>query len=319
MSGFSTQTTEHLIRSNLWSAQLKEVFEDELYATRYVDWLTDFPDGDVWNIPSIGQAQVLDYEEGQAIRYTDFAQGNFQFSITEYKSSATYITDKFKQDSMWSSKVEAAFVPKMNRALQVIMETDVLNIGPAGQTANDLNLINGAAHRWVGHGANDTISVEDFALAEYALRMASVPMTNLVAIVHPSTLHTLQTQTNLVNLSNNPRWEGIVRDGAVTGMQFRFSVFGFDVYTSQYLPTVASETINTNSITNGVANIFFSAAGGDANPFIGAVRQAPRVESERNKDLQRDEYVVTTRYGFGLYRPENMVTVLTSPSNAVVY
>ena len=46
MSGFTTQTTEHLIRSDLWRAQLKEDFREDLMATKYVNWLSDFPDGD---------------------------------------------------------------------------------------------------------------------------------------------------------------------------------------------------------------------------------------------------------------------------------
>lgn len=45
MSGFSTASNDHLIRSNLWSTRLKEVLEDDLLAMRYVDMITDFPDG----------------------------------------------------------------------------------------------------------------------------------------------------------------------------------------------------------------------------------------------------------------------------------
>jgi len=45
MSGFATNTTEHLIRSELWSSQIKEILEDELLAMQFVDWITDFPDG----------------------------------------------------------------------------------------------------------------------------------------------------------------------------------------------------------------------------------------------------------------------------------
>jgi hypothetical protein len=62
--------------------------------------------------------------------------------------------------------------------------------------------------------------------------------------------------------------------------------------------------------TNGVANLFFSAAS-DVLPIIGAIRQPPKVDSEYNKDLQREEYVTTCRYDFKLYRPENAVLVLT--------
>lgn len=43
MAGFSVGNNEHLIRSNLWSSQIKEVLEDELMGTRYVDMITDFP------------------------------------------------------------------------------------------------------------------------------------------------------------------------------------------------------------------------------------------------------------------------------------
>jgi len=300
-----------------WSRQLKDFFEESTQAMKYVDWLTEFPDGDTFHIPSIGQSQVSDFEEGQAVRYTGMATGDWTFSITEYKSAATYITDKMKQDSYYTNQLVSSFVPKMNRALQVVMETDVLNIGVAGQTAGNANAINGADHRWVGHGTSDTISIVDFAMAEYALRMAHVPMTNLVAIVHPSVALTLATQTNLVNVSNNPQWRGIIEEPIETGMKFVRNVYGFDVYTSTFLPTIASETIGGNTVTNGVANVFFSAAGGDTSPFKGAIRQAPRVESERNKDLQRDEYVLTTRYGFGFYRPENFVTVLTDPAAAI--
>lgn len=49
MAGFSTGSNEHLIRSNLWSSQLKEVLEDELFAMKYVDMISDFPDGDTLN------------------------------------------------------------------------------------------------------------------------------------------------------------------------------------------------------------------------------------------------------------------------------
>jgi hypothetical protein len=39
-----------------------------------------------------------------------------------------------------------------------------------------------------------------------------------------------------------------------------------------------------------------------------------RVESERNKDLRRDEYVMNGRYGLKLYRPECLVVALSTTS-----
>lgn len=314
MTGFSYGTSEHLIRSNLWSSQIKEVLLDELIGTKYVDMITDFPDGDTLNIPSIGQAEVLDYDEGQTVRYTAMDTGNFTFTINKYKSSATYITNKMKQDSFYMSRLVSSFVPKQHRAIAKAMEVDIMALGNAGQTASDPNAINGANHRWVAAGTNNVIVPQDFAKAKYALQKANVPMTNLVAIVDPSVEYQLATTTNLVNLSNNPRWEGIVRDGMSTGMKFVTNVYGFDVYVSQNLPRGITETVSSRTVsTNGVANYFFSASQ-DVLPFVGSVRQAPKVDSEYNKDLQREEYVTTCRYGFKLFRPENLVTVLSDAS-----
>jgi len=254
---------------------------------------------------------VLDYAEGQAVKYTAMDTGNFTFSIDQYKSSATYVTEKMKQDSFYMSRVIASFVPKMQRAISAAMETKILGVGPTAQTAADTNAINGAAHRWVGSGTNETIAPQDFAKALYALQKANVPLTNLVAIVDPSVEYALNTMTNLVNMSNNPRWEGIVTSGISSGMRFIRNIYGFDVYTSQYLQVnTSSETISSVTSAAGVNNLFFSADA-TALPIVGLIRQAPKVDSEFNKDLQRDEYVTTCRYGFKLYRPENMVCVIT--------
>lgn len=133
-------------------------------------------------------------------------------------------------------------------------------------------------------------------------------MTNLVAIVDPSVEYTLNTLSNLTNVSNNPRWEGVITTGLASGMKFVKNIYGFDVYTSNYLAD-ANETI-TLTTAAGKANMFFSAAG-DVLPFVGAWRQMPKVDSEYNKDMQRDEYVTTARYGVKLFRPENLVCVLT--------
>ncbi len=323
MSGVTTQTIDHFIRSDIWSRDIKDYFDAELYSQKFVHWLTDFGDGDTLHIPSIGQAQILDFEEGQAVRYTSFVTGDFTFSINQYKSAATYITDKFKQDSMWSAQLMSSFVPKQNRALMEVMESQVWATANSGQTATDLNTWNGAPHRWVASGTNAVLTPKDFARAKYALQKAYVPMTNLVAIVDPSVEYYLSTLTGLSDVVYNPRWEGIINTGISTGMRFLVNIYGFDVYTSDFLPKGITETITgspggTSAVSgDGVANLFFSASGGDANPFIGAVRQAPRFESERNKDLQRDEFVMTARYGFGFYRPENMVIVLSDESAAL--
>lgn len=311
MSGFTTNTIDHLIRSDLWTADLKEILEDELFAMKYVNWISSFPDGDTWNQPSIGQAEVNDYAEDTPVKYTAMDTGNFTMTIDEYVHSGTYITNKMKQDSYVAAQVQAEFVPSQHRAIMKDLEVKILSIGPDGQTASNTNTINGAYHRFVGSGASETISPVDFAKARYALQQANVPMTNLVAIVDPSVEYQLSTLSNLVNISFNPTWEGIVRTGMSTGTRFLMSIYGWDVYTSQNLKVnTASETIDSVTAAAGVNNLFFSATPG-IMPFIGAIRQPVKVDSSYNKDYQREEYVTTFRYGKKLHRPENLVVVLT--------
>ena len=311
MAGFMTTNTDHLIRSNLWSSNLKEIFEADLYATQWIDWITDFPDGDTLNIPSIGQMEAQDFAEGEAVRYTAFDTGNFTFTIDKYLASATYVTDKMMQDSYVMSQVKSKFVPKQARAIATIMETDALAVGPNGQTSANSNTINGAKHRIIGSGTNERITLEDFMKMKYALQKANAPLTQLIAVVDPSVEYELSTLPNHMNMSNNIMWEGVVATGLTTGFRFMKNIFGWDVYVSQYLKVnTASEAIDGVTAAAGVNNLFFSAAP-EARPFIGSVRQPPKVESERNKDLQRDEYVTTCRYGMKLYRPECLGVVVT--------
>lgn len=308
----TTDTSGHLIRSNIWSREIKEVLEDELMATGYVRWLNEFPDGDTFNIPSIGQAQVDDYTEDTAVNYRPLDTGNFTFTIDQYKSSATYITKKNMQDTFYMNELVSSFVPKMSRAIMESVEESILGLS-AQQTASNANLINGAAHRWVAPATNEVISTEDFAKARYALKKANVPDRDLIAIVDPSVEYELNTLTGLADVTYNPRWEGIIESGLATGMTFIKNIYGFDVYTSQRLAD-ANETITAYGVADtsaaGKANMFFSAAP-DVVPFVGAWRQMPEVDSEYNKDFQREEYVVTARWGVKLYRPENLVCVLT--------
>lgn len=310
----TTGNTSALRRANLWSAQLKDVLQDELMAQGYVRWLTEFPDGDTFNIPSIGELPVRNYTEDTPVVYDALDTGNFTFTISEYISSATYITKKAMQDAFYMNELVSSFVPKQARAIAEKVETDIFALAAAGasggQTGSSLNAINGAAHRFVGSGSSEAIAVADFARALHSLKKANVGDTNLIAIVDPSVEYSLNTISNLTNVSNNPMWEGIITSGLASGRRFVKNIYGFDVYTSNYLPKAQNETIGGVTTGAGVANIFFSAQP-DILPFMGAWRQMPEVDTEYNKDRQREEYITTARYGLKVWRPENLVVVLT--------
>ena len=303
----------NLVRSELWSDQIKEILLDRLQGTKYVRWLSGFPDGNQFTIPSIGEIPMRETAENSPVVYDALDTGEFNFTIDRYVESATYITDKAKQDAYYANQLIASFVPKMRRALEENMETSIFQLIQS-QTLSDANSINGASHRFVASGnTNTTLTLSDFAKAKYALDKANVTGAR-VAVVDPSQEYVLNTLTNLVQVDQNPRFEGIINTGFVndiTGMSFIRNIYGFDVYVSNYLPTQGAETISgTASPSASVVNLFFGM-GGDITPFVGAWRQMPNVEFERNKDLRRDEYVMNARFGLKLYRPESVVGILS--------
>lgn len=323
MAGMISSNTDmqRLIRSEVYSSELKEILRDEMQAQRYVRILDGFPDGDTFTIPTIGETTVSTYTEDAAVSYVPMDTAEFSFTVDQYLQSASYITKKAAQDSFYSAQLEARFVPEQERAIMEHFESTTFAAPEVGVTANSAEVTNGVAHRISGGNAG-VLQLEDFAFARYALKKSNVPDRGMVAIVDPSVEYQLNTLTNLVNVSNNPMWEGIVRDGIATGMRFVANVYGFDVYTSNYLKNTVSDsalaerdgtTTNSFAVTNGVANLFFSADM-TANPFVGAWRQMPEVDYEYNKDYQRHEYVTTARYGVKKYRPEGIVTVVTNPN-----
>lgn len=307
------KVNENLVRAELWSAELKDVLQEQLMGTRYVRMLNGFPDGNQFTIPSVGELPMRETAELTPVVYDAMDTGEFNFTIDRYVESATYITDKAKQDSYYAQQLIGMFPTKMRRALDENLETSVFSLANT-QTVNNANTINGAAHRFIASGGSNTVlSLDDFAKAKFALDKAQAGGTR-VAIIDPSQEYVFNQLVGAQAFINNPQFGGIVNGGfvnEVTGMRFVKNIFGFDVYVSNFLATPTDTAIGgVNTPASPVTNIFMSV-GGDLTPFVGAYRQMPRVEYERNKDLRRDEYVMNARFGLKLYRPECLVSVIS--------
>jgi hypothetical protein len=316
MAGFTDATTINLTRTQVFSSDITTLLLDDLNAMQFVRTLNDFPDGFNFNIPIVGEAQVLTFNEGTALKYNQMDTGNFQFNFTDYVYSGNSMSEKFRRDSWLSPQIVALFPQRQHRALMEYYETRVWAVGNSGQTATSLNTINGASHRWVASGTTPALSFQDFSKARYALTKSNVPLRNLVAIVDPSTAYTLETQANVTNLMTPAgQWQGVTREGLTSGFKYRFNVYGFDIYESNYLPVITSETINSvASGTNAVANFFFDATPGDTLPWVGAWRQMPTVQSKFDMDLQQWDYATICEFGLGFFREQNFCTVITSKS-----
>ena len=295
MAGFQTNNTQYLTRTNIWSRTIKELLLDDLIAMKWVRILSDFPDGLTINIPSIGEATQSDYVEGIAPKYDSMDTGNFNFSFDQYKYSANAISEKFKRDSFYSADVIAAFVPRQHRVIMEGVETNILSKINSGQTASDTNTINTGYHRWVAQGASQALTLADLAAARFSLKKANVPMRDLIAIVDPSVIFSIQTQTNLVNLlSPDPRWQRITNDGAETGFKFEMNIFGFDFYSSNYLPAILRRRLAVLRLRPVCATI--------SSPQLLVIRSPSWVRSARCLQSTRSSIKTSSKKSISLSR-----------------
>lgn len=298
----TTSSQSLLIRTDLWSTQIQEELQEELFGQTVVDFVTDFPDGDTLHIPTFSSLAARSYTENTDVTFDDPTTGEFQLVIDQYLQSGIYITDKFKQDSFYIGQVQSKFPQMMVRALMERLENDIFLLHK-DQTTNDANSINGQAHRYVATGASGVISLADIAQAKLSLDKANVSKAGRMAIIDPTVSYQLVQVDNVIRQDvygpNSNLKEGF---GAT---KFIGTYMGFDFYESNMLDEATALDHDTGGAL--IANLFLGP-----EAFKGAVRAMPEIEYFRNVGKKRDEYSALMRYGLGLYRDTDLVTVLTA-------
>ena len=201
------------------------------------------------------------------------------------------------------------------RAIQEYFETQSLATLNAAQTNANPNTINGQPHRIVSAETNGIFSLDHLIQMRLSFNKAEVPMGGRIGIVDPIVEATLNTKYQVVtgDLNANPTVQSIFENGWDREHSFVTSIFGWDILTSNRLPK-GSVGDGTTTIADGVANIFMCILDDNCKPLMAAWRQMPKVEGDRNKDLQRDEFVQTARFGFGAQRVDTLGVIGTSAS-----
>lgn len=327
LNGINTQNSSAVIRARIYSGMLREALEPELIAMNYVDVITDFPDGDRWQDVDMGKAVVSDYAEGEEIDFKGIEFATRDFEINEYVNSGHYVTAKFAQDSYLASQIMAKVPGLEAKAIAEDLEEKIFKLANTIQTTNNANAYNGLSHRFVagdstvGYGV---LTPEDFAYATVALKKVN-HVGPKIAIIPSYQEYAIVTNSRLVqSLSYNPKWEGIVREGAMTGTKFSFNIYGWDVYTSEFLPASSGETSLVardgsafSALSNcGEAILFANIP--DRRPFRMAWRQMPKFEGQWNMAKQREEYVTVARYGLGAGDKENLVVIVCADTGSTI-
>lgn len=260
---------------------------------------------------------MSDYLENTDVDYSAIDTSRIQLALTDYVQDAFYVTDKLKMDApvranrLWSTRVKESMFAFGKR-----MEADLYQAANDTQTAADLNNINGQPHRTaLASGYTAQQFVDRIAAIKLSFDKANVPEAGRILIVDPVVESVLNTLTGgAVLVSDSPRFEGLLETGFAKNHRFVRNIHGFDVLVSNLLPSIASETVDSVAVTNGVCNIAMCVADEDCKPMMGVIRQRPTAEFERQQSKKRDAWSATARWGFALYRPESLYCLLTDNS-----
>lgn len=311
----TTQSNRSFIEAEVQSEYILRNLHDGLLPTAFWRDVSDFSNGETLNIPTIGEAKVQEVSEDSPLVYNPIESGNVQLQITDYPGDAYHITDKFRQDSFAAEALLSARAEEGTRAIQEYFESRAFATLNAAQTDADANSINGFAHRIASAETNNVASIAQFNQMKLAFDKAEVPYAGRIAIVDPvvaATMNNLYQGT--YNVNSNPVLQDILEGGFSRDHEFVMNIFGWNVITSNRLPK-GTFSDGTTSVSDGVANLFLCVADDNCKSLMVAWRQMPRTESERNKDLQRDEFVTTARMGFGAQRVDTLGVIITSASN----
>ena len=300
---------------------LRNLHDGMLPGTFYRN-ISDFGSGSQLHIKTLGTVTIQDGAEEVAFEYQPIESGEIFFTITDHVGDAWYVTDELREDGTQIESLMAERSSESTRALQETFETRFLAACNAAQVAGDPNKVNGFSHRIVANDAANagaaTLNLDDLIYMKLAADKANVPMQGRVLIVDPICEASLNKQLNITH-DVTPFGEKYLKDGFARDHSFLTNLFGWDIITSNRLPkgSFSGEEDRLGgaaSVADGVVNIAMCVADDQCKPMMGAWRRMPKVEGERNKDLRRDEFVTSARFGFGAQRTDTLFTYITEAS-----
>jgi len=321
-----SQNTTAFIEAQQYSAFIVENLPDMALPEGFARDVSDFASGTTLNIKTVGSRTVQDVVEGVPMTFSPIDTDNITLTITDYIGDAWSVSDELRQTGSQVETLMAMQAMEATRGIAESIETKFLLACNDAQTASALNNVNGRAHRWIAGGSGGTtrnMTMADFVAAKLSFDKANVPQSGRIAIVDPIVEATLNSLTNLVNVSNNPMFEGIVTEGFARDHKFIRNIFGFDIWTSNKLHKVtAIETIDASgqglasdsSVVGDVVNVFMSILDDNTRPIMKANRVSPSVEGWRDHSDREDKFQTTAQFGFGAQRVDSLLCVITDDS-----
>jgi hypothetical protein len=302
------------IEAEQYSAFILRNLNDGLLPGNFFRNVSDFAAGNTLRIKTVGSVTIQDGAEEVPFDYSPIESGEVTLTINNYVGDAWYVTDELREDGAQVEALMAARSQESTRAIQETFESRFLARCNTAQTNANPNTINGFAHRIASAEVNNVISLNHFINMKLAFDKANVPMAGRVAIVDPIVAATLDRQVS-IGRDVTDFGKMILEGGWQRDHQFVMNLYGWNIITSNRLATGAFGD-GTTAVANGVANLFMCVADDQTKPLMAAWRRMPKVEGERNKDLRRDEFVTSCRWGMGPQRVDTLGVVVTSAVNS---
>ncbi len=308
-----TQNTRPFINSEQYSSFILTNLHDGLLPGSFYRNVTDFGKGETLNIKTIGDVRIQEAAEDTALEYSPIDTGEVTLQISEYVGDAWFVSDDLYEDGDQVESLMAARAAESTRALQERFESRFLAVCNEAQTDADANEVNGFAHRIASTETDNVFSLDMLIKMKLAFDKAEVPYGARIAVLDPIAAATLD---GLVSITTDvtPFAETIMKEGFERDHQFLYNLYGWNIITSNRLDK-GDFGDGTTSVTDAVANVFMSVMDDNTKPIMAAWRRMPKLEGDRNVQLRREEYQVTSRYGFGPQRVDTLGIGITSASN----
>jgi len=286
------------IEAEQYSAFILRNLHDGMLPGTFYRNVSDFGSGTTLNIKTIGSVTIQDGAEDVPFEYSPIESGTLTMSITDYIGDAWFVNDELREDGAQVEALMSGRASESTRAIQETFESRFLKKCALSQTNGAVNNVNGFAHRIASAESNNVIALSHFIKMKLAFDKANVPTAGRIAIVDPVVAATLD---GLVSIGRDvtPFGQKILENGFDRDHQFLMNLYGWNIITSNRLHK-GSFGDGTTTVADGVANLFMCVADDNTKPVMAAWRRMPRVEGERNKDLRRDEFVTSGRFGFGI-------------------
>lgn len=301
------------IEAEHYSAFILRNLHDGMLPGSFYRNVSDFGSGSTLHIKTVGTVTIQDGAEEVPFEYTPIESGEVTMTITDYVGDAWYVTDELREDGAQVEALMSGRSTESTRAIQETFESRFLAKAASLQTNASPNLINGFAHRIASTASGNVLALSDIIKMKLAFDKANVPTAGRVLIVDPVTAATLDGQVS-IGRDVTPFAQNILQSGFARDHEYLMNLYGFNIITSNRLPK-GTYSDGTTSVSNAVANIAMCVADDNTKPVMGAWRRMPRVEGERNKDLRRDEFVTSSRWGFGGQRVDTLGVYITSAVN----